>query len=206
MRRRLLPQPFPAFSALNGKQNSLSAASSLDLASLTAATNITTSLVKAPTGSALMLGNSAGAGLIVESSGSVGVLTTPTVPLDIYGDAAVSGNLSVGGTDVLTEIAAAALCGGASLDASSNAIQRVVAGGATSLDSAASAFEDIECANLPASSIRPPSERYVKAGCLQRPSAVHRHGQERFARCRAELHLALVALPATLGRAVRRRI
>ena len=80
-----------------GKQSTLTSSSSVAVGTLTAATEIVTGTIKAPSGASVLLGNSAGTGLMVASSGAVGILKVPNEALDVYGSAAVSGTLTGGG-------------------------------------------------------------------------------------------------------------
>jgi len=74
-------------SGLAGKQDALSSSSSLTLASLAVGTEIVASAIKAPASSSLVLGNSSGTGIHVASSGAVGILKVPSLPLDVQGSA-----------------------------------------------------------------------------------------------------------------------
>ena len=65
------------------KQDAITNGSSLSMASLTAGTDITASLVKAPANSSIIIGNSAGTGMHVASNGAVGILKVPTEALDV---------------------------------------------------------------------------------------------------------------------------
>jgi len=76
----------------------LTSSSSVAVGTLTAATEIIASTVKAPSGGSVLLGNSASTGVFVASNGAVGILkVSPQVPLDVFGSAAVSGTLAVAG-------------------------------------------------------------------------------------------------------------
>jgi len=76
----------------------LTSSSSVAVGTLTAATEIIASTVKAPSGGSVLLGNSASTGVFVASNGAVGILkTSPTEPLDVYGNAAISGTVTAGG-------------------------------------------------------------------------------------------------------------
>jgi len=84
--------------SIGSKQDALTSSSSVAVGTLTAATEIIASTVKAPSGGSVLLGNSASTGVFVASNGAVGILkTSPTEPLDVYGNAVVSGTVTAGG-------------------------------------------------------------------------------------------------------------
>jgi len=84
--------------SIGSKQDALTSSSSVAVGTLTAATEIIASTVKAPSGGSVLLGNSASTGVFVASNGAVGILkTSPTEPLDVYGNAAISGTVTAGG-------------------------------------------------------------------------------------------------------------
>ena len=91
-------------SDVGAKQDALTSSSSLDVASLTAGTDITASLIKAPASSSIVLGNSSGTGVHVASSGAVGILKVPSEALDVQGNARVSGNLTVDNATTHTNV------------------------------------------------------------------------------------------------------
>ena len=69
-------------------QTALSSSSDVEVGSVAA------TLIKSYSGAALTLGNNAGTGIVVASSGAVGVLkTNPQEALDVYGNCAISGSL-----------------------------------------------------------------------------------------------------------------
>ena len=81
-----------------GKQSALTSSSSVAVGTLTAATEVVAGTIKAPSGSGVLLGNSAGTGLTVASNGAVGILKTlPAEALDVYGSAVISHTLTGGG-------------------------------------------------------------------------------------------------------------
>ena len=84
--------------SIGSKQDALTSSSSVAVGTLTAATEIIASTVKAPSGGSVLLGNSASTGVFVASNGAVGILkTSPTEPLDVYGNAAISGTVTARG-------------------------------------------------------------------------------------------------------------
>ena len=84
-------------STVASKQDAITSSSSVSVGTLTAATEVVADTIKAPSGSGVLLGNSAGTGLTVASNGAVGVLkTVPSEALDVYGNGAISGTLMVG--------------------------------------------------------------------------------------------------------------
>ena len=91
-----------------GGQNVMDAiaGTALDSSSNIEVASVTTASVKAPTASSLTIANNAGTGLTVASNGAIGILkTSPQEALDVYGNCAVSGTLSVGGGDLASTLA-----------------------------------------------------------------------------------------------------
>ena len=73
-----------------------SGGTALDSSSDVEVASVAATLVKAYSGAALTLGNNAGTGIVVSNSGAVGVLkTSPQEALDVYGNCAISGTISV---------------------------------------------------------------------------------------------------------------
>ena len=91
-------------STVAGKQDAITSSSSLSVASLTAATDITASLIKAPASSSIVLGNSSATGVHVSSSGAVGILKVPTEALDVLGNCQIDGALTVNNPTTHTNI------------------------------------------------------------------------------------------------------
>jgi len=83
-----------------GKQDTLTSSSSVAVGTLNVASAAEVSLIRAPASSSLTLVNNSGTvGLTVNASnGHVGIQkASPTVPLDVYGSAAIRGSLTGGG-------------------------------------------------------------------------------------------------------------
>ena len=86
----------------NGLQAAIDAAASsgggttIDSTTHIQVASLTTASVKAPSAGSLTLTNNAGTGIVVASSGAVGILkTNPQEALDVYGNCAISGTISV---------------------------------------------------------------------------------------------------------------
>ena len=86
----------------NGLQAAIDAAASsgggttIDSSTHIQVASLTTASVKAPSAGLLTLTNNAGTGIVVASSGATGILkTNPQEALDVYGNCAISGTISV---------------------------------------------------------------------------------------------------------------
>ncbi len=129
--------------------------------------SLTCSLIQATVEQSLRLSNANGVVLLTLDDTAATFLRPTSAPsLDLSGSLVCSQSAVVGGplyvqgaiflqgTDILTLIAQS---GGTSINSSSNLhVASIKAGNATPSEAGASAFEDLEAANIPVNNVRPP--------------------------------------------------